>query len=365
MFKTLDRKIAALLLLVFGAIAVLLVLVVGKMLPQGKFNELVAGLIIGGIAFALLSALLLFHLITRRLQELLAAVETYRASNFSTAVLFRGADDDGDEIGRLAAAFIQMAARITEQLSILKQIDTQRRELMANVSHDLRTPLAAMQGYLETLLLKSDSLPPAESRSYLAIAHKHCERLTRLVANLFELTKLEAREVVPKPEPFSVAELVQDTAQKFELTARDKGVHLSASHVDVLPMALADIGLIERVLQNLIENAVRHTPAGGTVRLLVTRAGSNVRVEVTDSGAGISAQDLPHIFDRYYRAGAEHAAHSSGAGLGLAIVKRVLDLHGSRIDVRSEPGSGTTFGFELPQQARIKEAGLNGAPAGH
>jgi signal transduction histidine kinase len=354
MFKTLDRKIAALLLLVFGAIAVLLVLVVGEMLPQGKFNELVAGLIIGGIAFALLSALLLFHLITRRLQELLAAVEAYRASNFSTAVHFRGADDNGDEIGRLAAAFIQMAARITEQLSVLKQIDIQRRELMANVSHDLRTPLAAMQGYLETLLLKKDSLPPAESRSYLEIAHKHCERLTRLVANLFELTKLEAREVVPKPEPFSVADLAQDIAQKFELSARNKGVTLSASHAEGLPLVSGDIGLIERVLQNLIENAVRHTPAGGAVRLLVSRSAGKVSVEVSDSGAGIAAQDLPHIFDRYYRVGQEHAEHSAGAGLGLAIVKRVLDLHGSRIDVRSEPGSGTTFGFELPQQARMK-----------
>ena len=349
MFKSIDRKIAALLALMFGGIAVLLVLVVGQMLPEGKLNELVIGLAIGGAAFALLATLLLFHLLTRRLQELLAAVEAYRASDFSTAVHFRNADDNGDEIDRLAAAFVQIAARITEQLSELKQIDVQRRELMANVSHDLRTPLAAMQGYLETLLLKKESLPPEESRIYLEIAHKHCERLTRLVANLFELTKLEAREVVAKPEPFAIAELVQDIAQKFELTARGKGVTLSASHADGLPLVQADIGLIERVLQNLIENAVRHTPAGGGVRLILVRTREGVRVEVTDSGAGIAAQDLPHIFDRFYRAGPEHAEHSAGAGLGLAIVKRVLDLHGSRIDVQSEPGRGTTFGFELPQ----------------
>ncbi len=322
MFRSLYSQLATQFLLLFIAIAIVITAVVGHMLPDTKFHELVIGFAIGGAAFASLVSLILFRVLTRRLRLLTDVMLACRDGGFDKPPRLDGANPDGDEIARLGFVFTELTQRMAEQLSQLRQSDRHRRELLANVSHDLRTPMAAMQGYLETLLLKETELPADERRSYLEIAHKHCERLSRLVANLFELSKLDAREVVPQLEPIALAELAQDIVQKFELAARSRQIVLSASLGDDLALVDADISLMEHVLQNLIENALRHTNPGGAVRVSILRNAGDIEVRVSDTGDGISAAELPHIFDRFYRIGAEHTEHGGGAGLGLAIVKR-------------------------------------------
>jgi hypothetical protein len=227
-----------------------------------------------------------------------------------------------------------------------------RRDLIANVSHDLRTPLAALHGYLETLLVKGEDLAPEKRRGYLETAARQSEHLGTLIAELFELVKLDFKGFEIHPEPVQLGELAQDVLQKFQLAAEERSVVLRSRIDPHLPLASADISLVERVLDNLIDNALRHTPAGGEVRLEVTAGEGGVRLRVADTGSGIPAAELGHIFDRFYRVDRSRSARTGGAGLGLAIVKRIVELHGATIHVDSAPGRGTAFSFSLPVAAR-------------
>lgn len=226
-----------------------------------------------------------------------------------------------------------------------------RRDLIANVSHDLRTPLVSMRGYLEVLAGKGDTLAPAQRRHYLEIAVRQSERLSSLVDELFELAKLDFKGVTLRREPFQLAELASDVLQKFQLAADAKEVALALDARPGLPCVDADLGLMERVLENLVANALRHTPPGGRVEVRLRRAGDRLQTEVADTGRGIAAADLPYIFERFYRGGPDRHRAADGAGLGLAITQRILELHGSAAEVASEPGRGTCFAFGLPVAA--------------
>ncbi|HEY5649027.1 MAG TPA: histidine kinase dimerization/phospho-acceptor domain-containing protein, partial [Nitrospiria bacterium] len=206
-----------------------------------------------GLLFALFSGLILFNLLTRRLRLLTRRMEAFQRQDVPNKGPVHPSRR-GDEIDQMNTTFIQMSERIHSQMTTLRETDTLRRELVANVSHDLRTPLASLQGYLETLLLKEGTLSPREKQHYLEIALRHSERLGKLVSELFELAKLDSRESPPKIEAFSLAELVQDVAQKFQLAAGKKGIRLKTDVRADIPFVSADIGLIERVLENLIEN---------------------------------------------------------------------------------------------------------------
>lgn len=308
-----------------------------------------------GLVFALLAGLVIFALLTRRLRWLTDAVEGFRRNGFrEPADMAAARRGSGDEIDRLALSFDDMARQIAAQMDHLEETDRLRRELVANVSHDLRTPLASLQGYLETLMMKQDSLGPGEQREYVEIAARHSRRLGTLVSELFELARLDSTDAKPAREPFSLAELVQDVLQKYELRARDAGVRLDVRLDAQVPFVYANIGLIERVLENLLDNALRHTPRGGSVNLVLVPGDDAVTVRLSDTGSGIAEQDLPHIFDRFYRSRTTDTAH--GAGLGLAIARRILELHGGRIDAASEHRAGTTFTFELPFSDRGESA---------
>ena len=211
----------------------------------------------------------------------------------------------------------------------------------------MRTPLAAMQGYIETLLIKDQSLTAEQRREYLEIARRHGVQLGKLVGELFELSKLET-QVEPTPEAFSLAELLQDVGLEFQLLAREKGVNLKVVTEPANSMVYADIALIQRVLENLLKNAIHYTPASGSVRVTLIPNGDAIGVTVADTGSGIPENELPYIFDRCFRAKREDGREDAGAGLGLAIVKRILDLHGSKIVVESVVDSGTSFRFDLP-----------------
>jgi hypothetical protein len=241
-----------------------------------------------------------------------------------------------------------MANRIIEQVDQLRKTDAQRREMVANVSHDLRTPLASLQGYLETILIKGDQLSPEEQKQYIEIATRHSKDLAQLVEELFELAKLDSLETLVHCEPLSLTELAQDVIQKFELSAQKKGITLTANFDRDLPHVSADIGMMVRVLENLIENALRHTPEGGTISLELIPGTENITVRVSDTGCGIPEDEIPHIFDRFYRLEKSREAGKGGAGLGLAIVRRILELHGSEVVAESEAGKGARFWFELP-----------------
>jgi signal transduction histidine kinase len=297
-----------------------------------------------GLLFALCTGLGLFAHLTARLRRLSGVIAAFSEGGGETR-LPPPSRWGGDEIDRLTAGFNAMAERISEQMENLRRKDRLRRELVANVSHDLRTPLASLGGHLETLVLKEKELSSAEQRRYLDTALRAAERLNRLVGELFELAKLEAAETRPTPEAFALPELVQDVVQKLEMRAQNEGVRLVQRFASGTPFVWADIGLIERVLENLLTNALRHTPPGGSVEVTVGHTDGQVTVRVEDTGSGIPDQDLPHIFERSYQPASER--QSEGAGLGLAIVQRILELHGSRIAARNRERSGSVFSFEL------------------
>ena len=305
-----------------------------------------AWMLAGVLILSLLTGLLLFALITGKLQHLVVAMRVFKAGK--TPALAFTPRADGDEIDRLMLAFQDMAQQINTQVETLKHTDNLRRELVANVSHDLRTPLATLHGYIETLLLKEDKLGRDERREYLEIAILHCKRLNTLVSELFELARLDAQETQLNREPFSLPELVQDTVLKFQLSARAKHVTLSARFEPTLPFVSADIGLVGRVLENLIENALRYTPRDGVIELILSPALRGVTVQVRDTGCGIPADDLPRIFDRFYQLDKSRNLSPGSSGLGLAIAKRILDLHGGSIAVSSALNVGTSFTFDLP-----------------
>ena len=203
-----------------------------------------------------------------------------------------------------------------------------------------------MQGYIETVLIKDSNLTAEERRNYLEVIFSNAERLSKLVQELFELSKLEAKETQPHREPFSLAELANDLLQKLAPLAEKKGVRLCARFQENLPLVEADIGLVDRVLQNLLDNAVTHTQTGGEICIGLTQRGTKVEICVEDTGSGIAAGDLPFVFDKFYQA--RTRGRTGGAGLGLAIVKKILEAHGEPIAVDSRVNEGTKFTFELP-----------------
>lgn len=219
------------------------------------------------------------------------------------------------------------------------------------LSHDLRTPLASIEGYTEIILHRQHLLTAAERHNYLATILRNTQSLKRLVSELVELSKLEAQQTVPRPEPFALHELVQDVLLSLQPEAQTRHLALCADTADAIPFVCADIGLLERVLQNLLDNALRFTPPGGYITVRVrppALAQPRVQVEVQDTGRGIAPADLPFVFDRFHRSGQTRAASESGLGLGLAIARRIVELHGSPLTVSSTEGEGTCFAFSLP-----------------
>lgn len=327
---------------------------VAQMLEGSYILRVSMGAAVATLLFALLAGLVIFKLMTRRLRRLALAMETFKQSNCSegpnlSSQLYGQAlmTQRGDEMDELGTTFVHMADRIQQQVQQLKETDQLRRELVADVSHDLRTPVTSLQGYLDTLLLKEGTLSQLERRGYLEIAAAQSKQLGQLIAELFELAKLNSPEITLRAETFSLGELVQDVVQKFRLAVEKKHVTLQAKLGVDLPFVSADIGMIERVLENLIQNAIRHTPPGGLITVALRLVHGHVMTEVTDTGCGIPLRELPYVFDRYYQGGNKQHAGDSGAGLGLAITKRVLDLHGSSVEVQSVMNSGTTFSFSL------------------
>ncbi len=315
-------------------------------------QRMVAAAILLLVLAAFVAGTLVFSLLTRRLRRLTADVTSFTDDKFESDDPVAAAGKPKDEIDQVRNACHAMATTIQRQLASLQENDRLRRELVTNISHDLRTPLATMQGYIETLFIKDDTLDPQTRRQYLDIARKHASHLGRLIQNLFELAMLDASRVTPEFEEFSLTELIQDVVQEFELQAQEGRVSLSLEPPQEAVSVYADISLIQRVLENLVGNALKYTPEGGEVSIAVQRSRAGVGVSVADTGPGITSEDLPRVFDRFYKAGAGAPDGNGSMGLGLAIAKRILELHGSEIVVMSQERRGTVFRFDLPRFAR-------------
>jgi len=328
---------------------------VDKLVRESFFLRLSGWSVAASLGFGLIAGLLVFRLLTRRLHHLSMLMDRFHQSDFNALPVYTGSSRMlGDEVDRIGINFEQMAVRIQDQLGQLKTQDSLRRRLVAQVSHDLRTPLTSLQGYLESLSIKGESLSSEDRDEYLGIALRQSKRLSQQLNELFELASLDARETEPNSEPFPPAELIQDVVQKYQLRAERQKLRVHMPPPGALPFVRADIGLTERVLENLIENAFAHTPERGVISVLAEPAGNFIAVSVRDSGNGIEAQDLKHIFEPFYQAGNAGQTRKH-AGLGLAIARRISEMQGGRIFAHSEPGEGATITFTLPLEKPLVE----------
>ncbi|MCB0760330.1 MAG: HAMP domain-containing histidine kinase [Flavobacteriales bacterium] len=293
------------------------------------------------LVIATLIGLGLIWLITRQLRHVIQQMRTFRDGDHSARINIQNR-----ELADMTQTFNEMADTIQRQIEDLKSVDRLRQELVANISHDLRTPISSIQGFCELLSMQSD-LTQEQQQEYLGIINKNVIKLKKLVNDLFELSKLEAGVVQPRLEPVNIAELVHDIASKYRLMAQDKGIHLNTIYSKELPLANADTAMIDRVLQNLVDNSLKFCEGGDTITIEIQQMENDrLNIKVSDSGKGIAEADLPFIFDRYYKGG-DHDT-KNGTGLGLAISRKMIELHGSMIQVKSQLHRGTEFSFWLP-----------------
>lgn len=312
--------------------------VLGSYWMQLTFNSILITLVV-----ALLIGLVLIAWLTRHLRTIVKTVERFKDGDLNARVPDYNTNS---EFAVLGDTFNHMADRILDNIEELKKVDSLRRELIANVSHDLRNPLAIINGYIETLQIKGESLSAAEKESYLKIIGNSTDKLTQLVADLFDLSKLESGQMQMKKENINIQELLQDSSLKYELLAKSKRISIETNISSALPMVNADLYLLDRVIQNLLDNAVKYTPQDGEISIEANPKGNGVEVKIKNSGGGIPQADLESIFDRYYMIDKEREG-VEGSGLGLAIVKRILEIHGSEIKINSDSVSYTEFEFDL------------------
>ena len=289
----------------------------------------------------LLIGLLIIRVITKNYSNILSVMQQFRQGDLTARIKVQSTGDEK----QLAEMFNEMADILTSNIDKLKEVENLRRELIANVSHDLRTPIAIIRGYVETLQMKEDTITIEERKSYTNTVRESSEKLEKLVNELFELSKLEANQVQTKKEPFIISELVSDISNKYQLLAKTKNISINAVLSKELPPVYADVSLIERVMQNLIDNALKFTPEGGTI-IIKTMKNSNtdVQISVSDNGIGIPENEREQIFARYYKAN-NFTDLKNSTGLGLAIAKKILDLHNSTLDLISKENSGSSFIF--------------------
>jgi signal transduction histidine kinase len=299
--------------------------------------------------FGLLAGALAFRWVTRPVRKLTAQIAGLDTGGMDAIQALAKTDAPAgaarDEVTQLQQAFVGLAKRIDQQWQNLMVQDQQRREFIANISHDLRTPLTSLHGYLETLSVKSDHLSNEDRQRYLNIALTQSKKVGRLAQELFELARLEYGVVKPQKEPFSLSELVQDVFQKFELATETRGQKLLADITPGIPLVNADLGMIERVLTNLLDNAIRFTPEGGTIEIKLWPREGQVMVQLKDSGPGIAPELKDSLFVRPSILSTNK--HRAG-GLGLMIVRRILQLHGSDIQLIEQPKHGACFQFSVP-----------------
>lgn len=269
------------------------------------------------------------------------------------------------EIGQLTRAINYLGSELERSARQQQEIETARRNLLAAISHDLRTPLASMRAMIEAI---TDEVVTDEDtvRRYLTTTRAEVNLLSRLIDDLFDLAKIEAGAMELRREPASIEDLLSDTLEGMQLHAGAQGIELTGKVCGTVTPVSVDPAKIQRVLANLVLNAIEHTPRGGTVHLTVRPRSGSVEVAVQDSGEGIAESELPHIFDQFYRSDPARRRKSGGTGLGLAIARGIVEAHGGTIEAASRRGEGSTFRFTLPDQpATARDVAVNAAPSGN
>lgn len=295
----------------------------------------------GGIALSL--GYVLSASITGRISDLSRAARHIARGDLSTRVHVTGQD----ELAELAGAFNSMAAQLERAEEDRQELDALRREMVAWVGHDLRTPLTSIRVVVEALADGVVDDPETEER-YLRTARQHIHSLSQLLDDLFDVVQMDTRSIVLDSQPACIADLISDTLESFSALASRAEVRLVGNtepHMDALPMDVRKVG---RVLDNLVLNAIEHTPPGGKVRVKAAGMDSGVLVEVEDDGEGIDDEVLPHVFERFRRREGSRPRDSQKAGLGLVIAKGIVEAHGGEIGVESVVGEGTRVWFSLP-----------------
>ena len=308
---------------------------VGQLLSLPSTLLLMAGAVVG--------AMVIFYPARRRLRALEYAAQRFGAGELGVRAPQKG----GDEIARVAAAFNRMAGDLETRDAALRTSDALRRQMMADVSHELKTPLTAMRGYIETLRMPEVVLDEDRRNRYFETIDRETRRLERIVKDLLDLARYEHGAVVLQRRLFDIERLFENVAGRHEREAHTKGVTIRIHVAAQADQVVADPDRIEQAIENLVGNALRHTPAGGTVTLSATQADGLATLSVSDTGVGITPEHLPHVFERFYKGDSARAADSTGSGLGLSITKAIVERHGGTIRVTSQPGH-TTFTVVLP-----------------
>ncbi len=293
------------------------------------------------VAVLLVNALLL-RTITRPIGELNEGIARMSQGDLSARVMPRG----NNEFAALARAFNSMSER-------LEQLDKSRSQFVSNASHELKTPMSTIKLLIQTLIYQ-DPPDPRMTREFLTDVNKEIDRLTDIVSDLLTLVNIDNGAKL-NLEALDVGSLLQEQVKRLAPLARENGIELDCSAKDRLEI-MGDALKLQQVVYNIIDNAIKYTPRGGEVHCALTRSGKKAVIRVSDTGVGIPAEDLPHIFDRFYRVDKARSRDTGGTGLGLSIVKQFVTLHGGTIEARSEPGKGSTFIIELPLASKKADA---------
>ena len=304
---------------------------------------LALGLLVLG---ATLTALFVFRPVHKRIRSLEHAARALGEGRTDV----RATDSGGDEVSSLARTFNRMAEDLESRATALAASDRARRQLLADVSHELMTPLSAIRGYVETLGMADVPLDQDTRKRYLDIVEQETHKLEAIIGDLLDLARLEGGGDRLKSEPVAVEDLFKRIADRHEPSLRDRNISLQIDVAPGTPRVLGDAGRLEQALQNLAANSIRHTPAEGNVRLSASSAENGVHITIRDTGPGIPEEHLPRVFDRFYKVDASRAgtAVPSGSGLGLSIVRAIIERHGGRVTATNAPDGGARFELQLP-----------------
>ena len=289
-----------------------------------------------------LIALVVFGPVRRRLKDVQRATERLGGGDLSA----RAPEHGGDEVAALARSFNQMADELARRARELETSDRTRRQLMADVSHELMTPLTAMRGYIETLTMPELQIDPQTRQRYMGIVTDETHRLEQIIGDLLDLARLEGGGMTLRRDRADIAQLFNRVAERHERELTDRGITLTARVDGEARSVIADADRLEQALQNLAANAIRHTPETGQIRLTAEKQGAEVVLTVRDNGPGIPSEHLPLIFNRFYKADASRKAAGGGSGLGLSIAKAIVERHGGTISARNDDGA--VFEIRLP-----------------
>lgn len=322
-------------------------------MPRSALRQLGPTLaVVGGVLVLVgttIAALLIFGPVRPRLRSLEDAARKVGAGDLTA----RAREDGGDEVSALARAFNQMTHDLQQREQQLQAADRTRRLLLADVSHELMTPLTGMRGYLETLSLHAQSLDPETRERYLSIIRDETQRVEHIVGDLLDLSRLEGGGDAFDAQDVPLEDLFGRVLARHGHEAAQKGVEMTANIAPGAEIVTGDPMRLEQALQNLAANALRHTPRGGRVAMGAAFEGSAIVVTISDTGSGIAPEHLPHVFDRFYKADPSRAGAVTGSGLGLSIVKAIIERHGGTVTATSRPGGGTTFTLKFPPERPI------------